>query len=114
MQGGSTVGEYNCEDATIVFAVGNFNHFVLRYINYLLTYLDTWLYNYYLHSYSMFVLFWHNLAVLALIIYLFLIYSNFMMNWFKGSVIEAIQLSKSRKSVFLVCITGITLSLVSS
>ena len=28
------------------------------------------------------------------------------MNWFKGSVVEAIQLSKSRKSIFLVCISG--------
>ena len=28
------------------------------------------------------------------------------MNWFDGSVVEAIQASKSRKSIFLVCITG--------
>jgi len=28
------------------------------------------------------------------------------MNWFGGNVVEAIQLSKSRKSLFLVCITG--------
>jgi len=29
-----------------------------------------------------------------------------MMNWFDGNVVEAIQLSKSRKSIFLVCIIG--------
>ena len=29
-----------------------------------------------------------------------------MMNWFEGNVVEAIQLSKNRKSIFLVCIKG--------
>ena len=33
------------------------------------------------------------------------------MNWFEGNVVEAIQLSKSRKSIFLVCITGNCLEL---
>ena len=28
------------------------------------------------------------------------------MNWFDGNVVEAIQISKSRKSIFLVCIIG--------